>query len=212
MRPRLEPSKSGSFRNSSTFESCLQRTKVLWGSVFWGKWSGYIKKFAAWIGLEPCQKGAPNDQHFRGTWHFSYSQVGCAKERFSHWACHWFHIVTVPICLKMQKIIMYIYIFTEFKSAMFNLSLGLFVWSYQPALKQASLFRMHLNHPNNHKGKGWEFLQRHGDQHLSRNTGQISGLNLSCFHVGCRLGRGRGPSKVLGECWKCISSRGGPSE
>lgn len=75
--------------------------KFFGGPSFGG--SGYIKQFAAWIGLEPCRKGAPNDQHFRGTWHFSYSQVGCAKERFSHWACHWFHIVTVPICLKMQK-------------------------------------------------------------------------------------------------------------
>ena len=111
MRPRLEPSKCGSFRNNSTFESCLQRTKVLWGSVFFRKWfSRYIKQFADWIGLEPCQKAAPNDQHFRGTWHFSYSQVGCAKESFSHSACHWLDIVTVPICLKMHKKYVYIYI------------------------------------------------------------------------------------------------------
>ena len=122
MRPRLEPSKCGCFRNNSTFESCLQRTKVLWGSVFFRKWfSRYIKQFADWIGLEPCQKAAPNDQHFRGTWHFSYSQVGCAKESFSHSACHWLDIVTVPICLKMHK--KYVYIYTLNSCQPYSISL-----------------------------------------------------------------------------------------
>ena len=80
-------------------------------------WVGLLRKWlycelpAAWKGLEACHQAAPNDQHFRGTWQFFIRRLVVQKRALvtEHWACHWFHMVTVPITFYMLMIYFNLY-------------------------------------------------------------------------------------------------------